>query len=230
VGSVGCSDLRALSYARMFDRAAIVREDAAMLRIVAVLFIALGCSKAKDKEAAPPPPPPPPAADAAMAADAGEASDAGAALPGDGGAADGSAAGSAAAGSADGSGAGTAVAASDFNFDKLSKEDQIKFMKQKVMPHMKPLLQKFDPKEFKNVTCKTCHGKDPQGTKYKMPSKDLPALDFDAIKAGKEDPKMVEFMSKVVKPEMAKLLNEPEMTESNPKGFGCLDCHQMKKK
>jgi hypothetical protein len=214
----------------MFDRAAIVREDAAMLRIVAVLFIALGCSKAKDKEAAPPPPPPPPAADAAMAADAGEASDAGAALPGDGGAADGSAAGSAAAGSADGSGAGTAVAASDFNFDKLSKEDQIKFMKQKVMPHMKPLLQKFDPKEFKNVTCKTCHGKDPQGTKYKMPSKDLPALDFDAIKAGKEDPKMVEFMSKVVKPEMAKLLNEPEMTESNPKGFGCLDCHQMKKK
>jgi hypothetical protein len=41
---------------------------------------------------------------------------------------------------------------------------------------------------------------------------------------------MVEFMSKVVKPEMAKLLNQPEMTESNPKGFGCLECHTMKKK
>ena len=103
-------------------------------------------------------------------------------------------------------------------------------MKQKVMPTMKPLLTKFDPKEFGNVTCKTCHGKNPQGTKYKMPSPDLPALDFDAIKAGKEDPKVVEFMSKTVKPEMAKLLNEPEMSESEPKGFGCLECHTLKKK
>ncbi|HEY5921794.1 MAG TPA: hypothetical protein VIV11_08995, partial [Kofleriaceae bacterium] len=120
--------------------------------------------------------------------------------------------------------------ASDFDFEKLSKEDKIKFMKQKVMPHMKPLFQKFDKKEFANVTCKTCHGKDPPGTKYKMPSKDLPALDFDAIKAGKEDPKMVEFMSKVVKPEMAKLLNKPEMSDTEPKGFGCLHCHTMKKK
>jgi len=59
---------------------------------------------------------------------------------------------------------------------------------------------------------------------------DLPALDFEALKAGKEDPKVVEFMSKVVKPEMAKLLNEPEMTETEPKGFGCLHCHTMKKK
>ena len=30
-------------------------------------------------------------------------------------------------------------------------------------------------------------------------------------------------------PEMAKLFHEPEMTETNPKGFGCLECHQMKK-
>jgi hypothetical protein len=212
-----------------------VRDDAAMLRIVAVLFIALGCSKAKQKEATPPPPPPP-AADAAATAtadaDVGSAgvgsNDTGSAV-GSGSAAD---TGSAAAGSgsAAGSGAGSAVAAADFDFDKLSKEDKIKFMKQKVMPAMKPVFQKFDAKEFGNFTCKTCHGKDPQGTKYKMPSKDLPALDFDALKAGKEDPKMVEFMSKVVKPEMAKLLNEQEMTETNPTGFGCLHCHQMKKK
>ena len=150
------------------------------------------------------------AGSAAGSADAGSGSDAGSAD-----------AGSAAAGSG---------AASDFEFDKLTHDEKVKFMKTKVMPTMKPLFQKFDKKEFGKFTCKTCHGKDPAKAKYEMPTTDLPALDFDAIKAGKEDPKMVEFMAKVVKPEMAKLLNEPEMTESQPKGFGCLDCHTMKKK
>ena len=62
------------------------------------------------------------------------------------------------------------VAGSDFNFDKLSRDDKIKFMKTKVMPTMKPVFQKFDAKEFGNFTCKTCHGKDPQKSKYEMPT------------------------------------------------------------
>ncbi len=202
--------------------------------VLVVLFL-VGCSKPKEAPApAPTPSQPTPAAGSAEAGSAAGSAAAGSAEGSAAGSADAgsAAAGSAAAGSAAaGSGeAGSAVAASDFDFDKLSQEDKVKFMKQKVMPTMKPLFQKFDAKEFGNFTCKTCHGKDPQGTKYKMPSKDIPALDFDAIKAGKEDPKMVEFMAKVVKPEMAKLLNEPEMTETEPKGFGCLECHTLKKK
>lgn len=192
-----------------------------MLRIAVLALFLVGCSKSKEapKETTPTP-------STAQPAAGSDAEPAGSAAPAaEAGSAEASTEGTAAAGSAD-----AIVAASDFKFDKLSSEDKVKFMKQKVMPAMKPLFQKFDPKEFGNVTCKTCHGKDPQGSKYKMPSPDLPALDFDAIKAGKEDPKMVEFMAKVVKPEMAKLLNEPEMTESQPKGFGCLDCHEMKKK
>ena len=63
-----------------------------------------------------------------------------------------------------------------------------------------------------------------------MPSKDLPARAGAALKAGKEDPKVVEFMSKTVKPTMAKLLNQPEMTETVHDGFGCLECHTLKKK
>lgn len=194
---------------------------------VLVALIALGCSKKKE-EAPAAPPPPPPAADAAVldAASGSAQGEGGSARGSDG---SGSTAGSDAAAGSD-AGSGSAVAASDFDFDKLSKDDKVKFMKQKVMPTMKPLFQKFDPKEFAKVTCKTCHGKDPQGSKYKMPTADLPKLDFDAIKAGKEDPKVVEFMSKVVKPEMAKLLAKPEMTETVHNGFGCLDCHQMKKK
>jgi hypothetical protein len=208
-----------------------VREDAAMLRIAVLALVLVGCSKSQEspKETTPTPSTAQPAAGSAEpAGSAAPTAEAGSAEGSAAGSAEGSAAaGSAAAGSADG---GTAVAASDFHFDKLSQEEKVKFMKQKVMPTMKPLFAKFDAKEFANVTCKTCHGKDPQGSKYKMPSPDLPALDFEALKAGKGDPKMVEFMSKVVKPEMAKLLNEPEMTETQPKGFGCLDCHEMKKK
>jgi len=160
------------------------------------------------------------ASDAAVAIDAGGAIDA---------AAEGSGAGSA-AGSASGSASGSAAAAGGFDFDKLSHEEQVKFMKAKVMPSMKAAFQKFDPKEYRNFGCKTCHGKEPQKTKYKMPNKELKPLDFAAIKAGKEDPKFIEFMSKTVKPEMAKILNQPEMSESNPDGFGCLECHTQKKK
>lgn len=192
-----------------------------MLRIaVLVLVLGFGCSK-KPKETPAPPPPPPPAADAAAMAtvDAAETPDA-----------DQGSAGSAADSAGSAAGSGSAVAAADFDFDKLSKDDKVKFMKQKVMPTMKPLFQTFDSKSFAKFTCKTCHGKDPPRTKYKMPSKDLPVLDFDAIKAGKEDPKIVEFMAKTVKPEMAKILGMPEMTETQPKGFGCLNCHTLKKK
>jgi hypothetical protein len=93
---------------------------------------------------------------------------------------------------------------------------------------MKPLFQDFDKTKFANFGCKTCHGKDPKKTKYKMPSPDLPKLDFAALKAGKQKPEVAKFMSDVVKPQMAKLLQEPEMSATNPKGFGCLECHQSK--
>lgn len=200
-----------------------------MLRSCSLLLMSLvfvACSKKEDKPAPPPPPPPPVVADAA----AGSAVDTGSAAAGSGSAMAGSGsadAGSAAAGS--GSAAGSAAAGAAVEFEKLSHEDKIKFMKTKVMPAMKPAFQKFDAKEFANFTCKTCHGKDPQKTKYKMPSKDLPPLDFDALKKG-EEKEMVEFMNTVVKPEMAKILGEHEMTQAEPHGFGCLECHTEKKK
>lgn len=187
-----------------------------MSRLAVVLFcVAAACSKSKPKDestgSATPPPAPAVAIDAAVPPDAAEATV--------------DATVDAIAGSADGSAAATDAV----HFDKLSHDDKIKFMKTKVNPAMKAAFQKFDPKDYATFGCKTCHGKNPQKVKYEMPNPDLTPLDFAAIKAGKEDPKMVEFMSKVVKPEMAKILGEEEMTESNPKGFGCLACHTMKK-
>lgn len=102
-------------------------------------------------------------------------------------------------------------------------------MKEKVVPTMKPLFQKFDAEEFASFGCKTCHGKDPLKSKYKMPSPDVPALDFAALEQGKQEPETAKWMSEVVKPEMAKLLKKQEMSKSNPTGFGCLACHTEKK-
>lgn len=102
------------------------------------------------------------------------------------------------------------------------------FMKNQVVPTMKPLFQEFDKKEFKNFGCKTCHGKDPVKAKYKMPNAKLAKLDFAKLKAGKQSPKAAEWMGKVVVPAMAKLFQRPQYTEENPTGFGCLHCHVQK--
>ncbi len=135
-----------------------------------------------------------------------------------------------------GSGSAVAMAGSDagsaaWDFDKLTHEEQMDFMKKEVVPTMKPLFQKFDAKHYANFGCKTCHGKEPQKSKFKMPSADLPKLDFVALEAGKQKPEVAKFMGTVVKPEMAKLLKQPEFDPKNPKagGFGCLECHEQKK-
>jgi hypothetical protein len=162
---------------------------------------------------------------------AGSAGSAGSAEPAAGSAGSGAAGSAAGSGSSASAGSGDAGEAhtSKFDFDKLTHDQKMDFMKKKVVPAMKPLFQKFDAKKFANFNCKTCHGKDADKNKFKMPNGMLPKLDFAALKAGKQAPKMAEFMGKTVKPGMAKLLEQPEYSESEPKGFGCLECHTEKK-
>ncbi len=180
-----------------------------MSRAVVLIVLACACSKAKEAEPRTAPPPPPPAdatrTDAAVDAGADAAADAAVADAG-------------------------ATAAAGFDFAELSHHDKTRFMRHEVMRTMKPLFRKFDPTYFRKFTCKTCHGKDPKRVKFEMPSPDLPVLDFAAIKAGKADPDAIEFMSRTVTPEMARLLNVPEKSDAEPKGFGCLGCHTEKKK
>lgn len=121
-----------------------------------------------------------------------------------------------------------AAPASTFDFDKLSHKDKMDFMKNQVVPTMKPLFQAFDKKKYANFGCKTCHGKDPVKAKYAMPNARLTKLDFAKLKEGKQAPKAAEWMAKVVKPTMAKLLQMSEYSEENPTGFGCLHCHVQK--
>ncbi|HEY1551450.1 MAG TPA: hypothetical protein VGG28_26655 [Kofleriaceae bacterium] len=139
-------------------------------------------------------------------------------------------AGSGGSGMAMGSDAGSGAGSDSFNWEAMTHEQRVDYMKHTVVPTMKPLFQKFDAKHYANFGCKTCHGKDPKASKFKMPNGDLPKLDFVALKAGKQKPEIAKWMGEVVKPQMAKLMHEPEYTEANPKGFGCLECHMEKKK
>jgi hypothetical protein len=141
----------------------------------------------------------------------------------------GSAAGSAmAAGSASGSAAGSGEEMADMAFDKLSHEDKVKLMKEHMNPEMKTAFQKFDAKKFAKFNCKTCHGKDPAKTKFKMPNPELPKLDFAALKAGKQEPKTAKFMADIVEPQAAKILGAQPYDPKTNKGFGCLGCHVQK--
>jgi len=111
----------------------------------------------------------------------------------------------------------------DVPFDSLDHEQRIQFMKEVVLPTMEPLFKAHDATKFAEFGCKTCHGPSAEQGKFDMPNEGLPKLFGPGMaKFKKED---LEWMGKEIKPTMAKLLKQPEYSESNPKGFGCLECH-----
>ena len=116
----------------------------------------------------------------------------------------------------------------DVPFDSLDHEQRIQFMKEKVVPTMEPLFKNHDAKKFAEFGCKTCHGEGADAGKFDMPNEKLPKLFGPSMdKFKKED---VEWMGKEIKPTMAALLQQPEMSKENPKGFGCLECHTAESK
>ena len=153
----------------------------------------------------------------------------GSAMAGSGSAGSGSAgSGSAATGSDAGS---AAEAPPPDDFLKKTKEDKMKIMKEKVMPAMAKAFKGHDAKKFAKFNCKSCHGKTADDKTWKMPNPDLPPLDFEALQAGKQEPKMAKFMAEVVSPDMAKILELRHFDPKEPEkgGFGCLACHVQKK-
>ena len=112
----------------------------------------------------------------------------------------------------------------DVPFDQLDQDQRAQFMKEKVVPAMKPVFQNHDPKMFADFGCKTCHGKEAEKGHFDMPNADLPKIgkstDWSQFK--KEN---IDWMKDEVKPAMAKVMNMPEWSPDNPKGFGCGACH-----
>jgi cytochrome c553 len=123
----------------------------------------------------------------------------------------------------DGSGSATAVLP-DVPFEQLDHDQKIQFMKQQVMPTMRQLFQAHDGAKYANFGCKTCHGADADRGHFHMPNDNLPKLNFQNM--NKFQQRDIDFMKNEVKPVMAQMLKEPEHGPDNPRGFGCLHCHQ----
>lgn len=112
----------------------------------------------------------------------------------------------------------------------MNHEQRAAFMKQTVVPTMKPLFQEYDAKRFGEFNCKTCHGAGAADGSFKMPNPALPVLPSpDKFMEFAKDPKNqpgIKFMAEKVKPTMAKLLQEAEFDPKTNQGeFGCSACH-----
>ena len=113
----------------------------------------------------------------------------------------------------------------DVPFENLDHEQREEFMKQKVVPAMKPLFQQHDPQDFAEFGCQTCHGAQAKDDHFDMPNPGLPKLNLsDLSNFKKED---VAWMQQEVAPTMSKILNLPMASKDNPKGFGCPWCHTL---
>ena len=119
------------------------------------------------------------------------------------------------------------------DWDKMSRTERKQYMKEVVLPKMKKVFHDFDPKRFKDMKCTTCHGNGARTGTFKMPNPQLPKLPATREgfeKLDKKMPKMMEFMSKTVKPTMANLLGMKPFDPKVGSGFGCGNCHTNKKK
>jgi hypothetical protein len=117
------------------------------------------------------------------------------------------------------------VALPDVPFEQLDHDQRAEFMRQKVVPVMKPLFQNHDPKHFAEFGCQTCHGAQANDGHFDMPNPELPKLNLRDL--GKFENDDIEWMSKEIAPTMGQILNEPLSSADNPQGFGCPACHTM---
>jgi hypothetical protein len=123
------------------------------------------------------------------------------------------------------------TADSVIDWDKMSKAERKQYMKQIVLPKLKPIMQNFGSKQFKDVKCGTCHGAGARNGQFKMPNPELAKLPNSRAgfeKLMKEKPEWMEFMGKTMKPSMANLLSMKQFDMKTGKGFGCGNCHTTK--
>jgi cytochrome c553 len=111
----------------------------------------------------------------------------------------------------------------DVPFGDLDYDQRVVFMKQRVVPTMKPLFLNHDAAKYAEFGCPTCHGDSARAGDYEMPNPKLPRLDLENL--GKHEAEYVEWMSREILPAMARLVREPMYSEANPDGFSCLRCH-----
>jgi hypothetical protein len=111
---------------------------------------------------------------------------------------------------------------------RMSDQEKGRHMREAVMPAMTALLQAYDPAEFANVTCATCHGANARAVHFHMPNS-LPALPAFGTPAAEQrmaaERRMYEFMGTRMLPAMAQLLGQQPYNPQTHQGFGCFNCH-----
>ena len=105
-----------------------------------------------------------------------------------------------------------------------SKDEQMAFMKTRVIPPMSKVFQAHDGARYATFGCVTCHG--PQ---YKEPKEFLPHLTFKdgKITSFADKPEISKFMMEKVVPEMAAAMGMKPYDPKTHEGFGCGGCHTV---
>lgn len=105
-----------------------------------------------------------------------------------------------------------------------TRDQQMAFMKAKVLPAAQ---KAWEGSKNPEVTCKTCHG-----PKYVEPKAFLPKLTMKdgKITAFAEKPEIAKAMATKVVPTVAAAMGEKPYDPATHEGFGCAGCHTIEMK
>ena len=113
-------------------------------------------------------------------------------------------------------------------WDDMAYAERKSYMMRTVRPTMAKLFRAYDPVEFANFGCHTCHGEDLNERHHEMPNA-LPLLWPTGTPEQRQTvdnhPKMVKFMFNRVRPTMRDLLGLQDYDPEAGEGFGCFSCH-----
>jgi len=130
-------------------------------------------------------------------------------------------------------GAAAATAAVGLEWKDMNRDEREHYMKSVVLPKMKPAFAGWDPGEFGDIRCGTCHGAGARDKTFKMPNPKLQKLPAAGDEAGwkalaAREPEATKFMREFVVPTMAQMLGEKPYDPVTQQGFGCFECHTPK--
>lgn len=109
----------------------------------------------------------------------------------------------------------------ELSWQEMDFDQRQAYMASDVLPAMQAAFADYDGERFGAITCATCHGAGVEDGTFSMPSQGLFPIDFANFPTGPG----ADFMSTVVVPEMAELLDMEPFDPDTNEGFGCLGCH-----